>query len=169
MIGISRPIVKHSFMVKRSEDLPGIIKKAFHIATQRPAGPGGDRYSQGSHPTGRDLRVSSTRMTVKMRSYSPGLSAGTPGRSRRPPSMLLASKRPVIYAGGGVIQGEGSELLTRLARAPQLPGDQYPDGAGRLPGYRQASSSGCWACTASTRRTWPCTTATCILAVGRAL
>ncbi|MDH4042345.1 MAG: thiamine pyrophosphate-binding protein, partial [Gammaproteobacteria bacterium] len=114
MIGISRPIVKHSFMVKRAEDIPVMIKKAFYIAaTGRPG------------PVVIDIPKDITRpdekfeyrypRSVKMRSYAPA-QRGHTGQIKKAAKLLLSAKRPVIYAGGGVVQGEGSGLLTRLAR-----------------------------------------------------
>jgi acetolactate synthase-1/2/3 large subunit len=132
MVGISRPIVKHSFMVKHATELPMIFKKAFHIAsTGRPG------------PVVIDIPKDITRpdekfeyaypKTVKMRSYSPA-QRGHTGQIRKAVKMLLAAKRPVIYAGGGVIQGEGSELLTRLARKLNYPVTNTLMGLGAYPG-----------------------------------
>ena len=132
MVGISRPIVKHSFMVKRTEQLPGMIKKAFHIAsTGRPG------------PVVIDIPKDLTRpdekfeydypKTVKMRSYSPA-QRGHTGQIKKAAKMLLAAKRPVIYAGGGVILGEGSELLTQLARELNYPVTNTLMGLGAYPG-----------------------------------
>lgn len=132
MIGISRPIVKHSFMVKRTEDLPQIIKKAFYIAsTGRPG------------PVVIDIPKDLTRpdekfeynypKNVKMRSYSPA-QRGHTGQIKKAAKMLLAAKRPMIYAGGGVIQGDGSELLTQLARELNYPVTNTLMGLGAYPG-----------------------------------
>jgi acetolactate synthase-1/2/3 large subunit len=114
MIGISRPIVKHSFMVKSAEEIPVIMKKAFYIAATGRPGPvvidipkdltRPDEKFEYSYPA-----------SVKLRSYAPA-QRGHTGQVKKAAKMLLSAKRPVIYAGGGVIQGEGSELLTRLAR-----------------------------------------------------
>ena len=132
MIGISRPIVKHSFMVKRTEDLPMIIRKAFHIATSGRPG-----------PVVIDIPKDLTRpdatfeyvypKTVKMRSYSPA-QRGHTGQIKKAARLLLAAKRPVIYAGGGVVQGEGSELLTTLARRLNYPVTHTLMGLGAFPG-----------------------------------
>lgn len=132
MIGISRPIVKHSFMVKRTEDLPQMIKKAFYIAsTGRPG------------PVVIDIPKDLTRpdekfeynypKNVKMRSYSPA-QRGHTGQIKKAAKMLLAAKRPMIYAGGGVIQGDGSELLTQLARELNYPVTNTLMGLGAYPG-----------------------------------
>ena len=131
MIGISRPIVKHSFMVKKAEDIPIMIKKAFHIAaTGRPG------------PVVIDIPKDITRpdekfeyrypRTVKMRSYAPA-QRGHTGQIKKAAKLLLAAKRPVIYAGGGVVQGEGSALLTRLARELNYPVTNTLMGLGAYP------------------------------------
>ncbi|TDG12360.1 acetolactate synthase 3 large subunit [Seongchinamella unica] len=132
MIGISRPIVKHSFMVKNAEEIPATIKKAFHIAaTGRPG------------PVVIDIPKDITRPdekfeyhypeSVKLRSYAPA-QRGHTGQIKKAARMLLAAKRPVIYAGGGVIQGEGSDLLTRLAQDLNYPVTNTLMGLGAYPG-----------------------------------
>ena len=132
MIGISRPIVKHSFMVRRTEDLPGIIKKAFHIAVSGRPGPvvidipkdltRPDEKFEYEYP-----------QSVKMRSYSPA-QRGHTGQVKKAARLLLAAKRPIIYSGGGVILGESSELLTKLARHLNFPVTNTLMGLGAFPG-----------------------------------
>lgn len=132
MVGISRPIVKHSFMAKRTEDLPGMISKAFHIAsTGRPG------------PVVIDIPKDITRpdfvveydypKQIKMRSYSPA-SRGHTGQIKKAVKMLLAAKRPIIYSGGGVVQGEGTDLLIQLARELNFPVTNTLMGLGGYPG-----------------------------------
>jgi acetolactate synthase-1/2/3 large subunit len=132
MIGISRPIVKHSFMVKRAEDIPLIIKKAFYIAATGRPGPvvidipkditRPDEKFEYSYPD-----------SIKMRSYAPA-QRGHTGQIKKAARMLLAAKRPIIYAGGGVIQGGGSDLLTSLARELNYPVTNTLMGLGAYPG-----------------------------------
>jgi acetolactate synthase I/II/III large subunit len=132
MIGISRPIVKHSFMAKRAEDIPEMIKKAFYIASSGRPG-----------PVVIDIPKDITRpdekfeyrypQSVKIRSYAPA-QRGHTGQIKKAARMLLAAKRPVIYAGGGVVQGQGSELLTRLARELNYPVTNTLMGLGAYPG-----------------------------------
>ncbi|MEM9314875.1 MAG: biosynthetic-type acetolactate synthase large subunit, partial [Pseudomonadota bacterium] len=132
MIGVSRPIVKHSFQVRHATQLPGVIKKAFHIAsTGRPG------------PVVIDVPKDITRpderfpyhypKSVKMRSYSPAM-RGHSGQIRKAARLLLNAKRPVIYSGGGVIQGEGCELLTSIARELNYPVTNTLMGLGAFPG-----------------------------------
>ena len=131
MVGISRPIVKHSFMVQRTEDIPSIIKKAFYIATTGRPGPVVvDVPKDLTHPEHKfDYAYPET---VSMRSYQPS-EKGHSGQVRKAARLLLNAKRPVIYAGGGVIQGEGSELLTELARKLNYPVTNTLMGLGAYP------------------------------------
>jgi len=131
MVGISRPIVKHSFMVQRTEDIPSIIKKAFYIATTGRPGPVVvDVPKDLTHPEHKfDYEYPET---VSMRSYQPS-EKGHSGQVRKAARLLLNAKRPVIYAGGGVIQGEGSALLTQLARKLNYPVTNTLMGLGAYP------------------------------------
>ena len=131
MVGISRPIVKHSFMVQRTEDIPSIIKKAFYIATTGRPGPVVvDVPKDLTHPEHK-LPYEYPE-TVSMRSYQPS-EKGHSGQVRKAARLLLNAKRPVIYAGGGVIQGEGTELLTQLARKLNYPVTNTLMGLGAYP------------------------------------
>ena len=132
MVGISRPIVKHSFQARHATQLPDMIKKAFHIAsTGRPG------------PVVIDVPKDITRPdekfeyhyadAVKMRSYSPAV-RGHSGQIRKAARLLLSAKRPVIYSGGGVVIGEGSELLTELAHFLNYPVTNTLMGLGAFPG-----------------------------------
>ena len=131
MVGISRPIVKHSFMVQRTEDIPSIIKKAFYIATTGRPGPVVvDVPKDLTHPEHKfDYAYPET---VSMRSYQPS-EKGHSGQVRKAARVLLNAKRPVIYAGGGGIQGEGCELLTQLARKLNYPVTNTLMGLGAYP------------------------------------
>ncbi len=132
MVGISRPIVKHSFMVKRAEDIPGIIKKAFHIAaTGRPGPVVIDIPKDVTRPD--EKFEYSYPESVKLRSYSPA-QRGHNGQIKKATRMLLGAKRPVIYSGGGVILGEASDLLTRLAHELNYPVTNTLMGLGAFPG-----------------------------------
>jgi acetolactate synthase-1/2/3 large subunit len=132
MIGISRPIVKHSFMIRHAQELPETIKKAFHIATTGRPGPVVIDIPKDVTRPDEKFEYSYPK-SIKMRSYSPA-QRGHTGQIRKAVKMLLAAKRPVIYAGGGVVQGEGSELLTRLARQLNYPVTNTLMGLGGFPG-----------------------------------
>lgn len=114
MVGISRPVVKHSFMIKHASEIPEVVKKAFFIATSGRPGPVViDVPKDTTDPAEQfDYRYPET---VKMRSYSPA-TRGHSGQIRKAVDLLLTAKRPVIYAGGGVIQGEASAVLTEMTR-----------------------------------------------------
>ena len=132
MVGISRPIVKHSFQVRRAEDLPATIKKAFHIAASGRPGPVViDIPKDITRPDEKFEYVYPE--SVKIRSYNPA-QRGHTGQIKKAARMLLAAKRPVIYSGGGVIQGEGSDLLTELARLLNYPVTNTLMGLGAYPG-----------------------------------
>jgi len=131
MVGISRPIVKHSFLVKKAEDIPLIIKKAFYISTTGRPGPVVvDIPKDITNPT--DLVEYSYPAEVAIRSYSPAIK-GHSGQIKKAISMLLSAERPMIYAGGGVIQGNGSELLATLSRKLGFPVTNTLMGLGAFP------------------------------------
>jgi acetolactate synthase-1/2/3 large subunit len=131
MIGISRPIVKHSFMVRKASDIPATIKKAFHIAASGRPGPvvidipkditRPDEKFEYHYPE-----------SVKLRSYSPA-QRGHTGQIKKAAKMLLGAKRPIIYSGGGVIIGEASELLIDLAKQLNYPVTSTLMGLGAFP------------------------------------
>ena len=131
MVGISRPIVKHSFMVQKAEDVPLVIKKAFHISTTGRPGPVViDIPKDATDPKAKFAY--DYPKEVKMRSYSvPG--KGHSGQIKKAIEFLLDAKRPMIYTGGGVIQGEGSELLTKLTRKLGFPITNTLMGLGAFP------------------------------------
>jgi len=131
MIGISRPIVKHSFMVKRAEDIPVMVKKAFYIASTGRPGPVVIDIPKDFTRPDEKFEYSYPR-TVKMRSYAPA-QRGHTGQIKKAAKLLLSAKRPVIYAGGGVVQGDGSDLLTRLARELNYPVTNTLMGLGAFP------------------------------------
>ena len=132
MIGVSRPIVKHSFSVQRPEEIPEIIKKAFHIAESGRPGPVVvDIPKDMTTPTER--YEYEYPKSVKMRSYNP-IVKGHTGQIKKAVDMLIVAKRPVIYAGGGVIMGEASEQLTALARQLGYPVTNTLMGLGGYPG-----------------------------------
>jgi acetolactate synthase-1/2/3 large subunit len=116
-VGITRPCVKHNFLVKDVRALAITIKKAFHIAaTGRPG------------PVVVDIPKDITQQSVRfeypaqitMRSYAP-VTKGHGGQIRKAAQMLLEAKRPMIYSGGGVVQGEASQQVTLLTRLLGFP------------------------------------------------
>jgi acetolactate synthase I/II/III large subunit len=132
MVGVSRPTVKHSFMAQDAADIPIMVKKAFHIATTGRPGPVViDIPKDVTDP--KDKREYEYPAEINMRSYAIP-SKGHSGQIQKAVTALLGAKRPVIYAGGGVIQGEGSELLTTLARTLGFPVTNTLMGLGAYPG-----------------------------------
>jgi acetolactate synthase-1/2/3 large subunit len=131
MIGVSRPIVKHSFLVKRAIDIPEAIKKAFYIAsTGRPGPVVVDLPKDITNPF--DKFEYSYPKKVKLRSYAPA-TRGHAGQIKKAVGLLLAAKRPVIYSGGGVVQGNASELLVKLVRELNFPITSTLMGLGAYP------------------------------------
>jgi len=132
ILGVTRPIVKHSFMIKRPEDIPETIKKAFYIATTGRPGPVLiDIPKDMTAPT--ESYEYQYPAKVKMRSYSV-VSRGHSGQIKKAVELLIAAKRPVIYAGGGVVQGNGAELLTSVVRELGAPCTNTLMGLGGYPG-----------------------------------
>ena len=119
MIGISRPIVKHSFTVDSAENIPEIVKQAFHIATSGRPGPvvidvpkdttAPDKLFEFKYPNDVDIR-----------SYKPPIDPD-PNQIERAVDAIIESNKPVIYAGGGAINSNASEELIRLNEILDFP------------------------------------------------
>lgn len=132
MVGISRPIVKHSFQVRHASEIPSIIKKAFYIASSGRPGPVVvDIPKDATNPAEKFAYEYPEK--VKMRSYQPP-HRGHSGQIRKAIDELLNAKRPVIYSGGGVVQGNASEQLTELAHILGFPVTNTLMGLGAFPG-----------------------------------
>jgi acetolactate synthase-1/2/3 large subunit len=128
-VGITRPIVKHNFLVKDVRDLALTLKKAFHIARTGRPGP-------VVVDIPKDVSVNSAPFsypaTLEMRSYSP-VRKGHAGQIRKAVQLLLASKRPYIYSGGGVILGNASAELRELVNLLGFPCTNTLMGLGAYP------------------------------------
>ena len=131
MVGVSRPIVKHSFMVQSAADIPEVVKKAFHIAsTGRPGPVVIDVPKDATDPK---IKINyEYPQDIKLRSYQVP-SKGHSGQIKKAVEELLCAKRPMIYTGGGVIQGEGCEALTQLTRKLGYPITNTLMGLGAYP------------------------------------
>jgi len=131
MIGISRPIVKHSFLVQSAEEIPAIVKKAFHIASSGRPGP-------VVIDVPKDMTDPKNKFDYKfpkdlyLRSY-PILGEADPSKVSEAVKMLKAAKKPVIYAGGGVIQSDASEELVNLSKMAGAPVTNTLMGLGAFP------------------------------------
>ena len=132
MIGISRPIVKHSFIIKHPSEIPEVVKKAFYLAESGRPGPVViDVPKDMTNPI--DKFEYSYPKKAKLRSYAPA-TRGHSGQIRKAAEMLLAAKRPVVYAGGGVILGGASAQLTEMAKMLNAPVTNTLMGLGCYPG-----------------------------------
>ena len=132
MVGISRPVVKHSFLVKNPEDIPTIIKKAFYIAsTGRPGPVVIDLPKDVVNPLNKFAYTYPEEVTL--RSYSPTVQ-GHKGQIKRALKALLVAKKPVLFVGGGVISGNCHDALTRFAKQLNLPVTSSLMGLGAFPG-----------------------------------
>ena len=119
MVGISRPVVKHSFIVKKAEDIPSILKKAFYIAsTGRPGPVVVDIPKDTVNPT---LKYPyEYPKSVELRSYNPTVN-GHKGQIKKALKALLVAKKPVLFVGGGAIAAGCHEELTQFAQRLNLP------------------------------------------------
>ncbi|MCY4144810.1 MAG: acetolactate synthase 3 large subunit [Gammaproteobacteria bacterium] len=135
MIGVSRPVVKHSYMIQEAEQLPHVVKEAVYIATSGRRGPVViDIPKDTTDPN--NLFEYHIPDKIELRSYKPA-ERGHYGQVKRATKALLESKRPVIYAGGGVIQGDAAGELTTLARRLNYPVTNTLMGLGAFPGSDQ--------------------------------
>lgn len=132
IVGVTRPIVKHSFMVRHATDIPNMVKKAFYLAASGRPGPVVvDIPKDFTNPAEKfDYSYPST---VKMRSYSV-TTKGHPGQIKKAIELLTSAQRPVAYTGGGVVMGGASELLTQLVQTLNLPITNTLMGLGGYPG-----------------------------------
>ena len=132
MVGVSRPIVKHSFLVTRTEDIAETIAKAYYIAaTGRPGPVVVDIPKDVTDPT---YKVPYEYPTdIKIRSYQP-TDKGHRGQIRRAVKTLIDAKRPVMYTGGGIVIDNASEHLIALARKLNYPVTNTLMGLGGYPG-----------------------------------
>ena len=129
-VGITRPIVKHNFLVKDVRNLASTIKKAFYIASTGRPGP---VVVDIPKDVSREMCKYEYPKTIEMRSYSP-VNKGHSGQIRKAVSLLLQAERPYIYSGGGVVLAEASEELRQLAALTGYPVTNTLMGLGAFPG-----------------------------------
>jgi acetolactate synthase-1/2/3 large subunit len=131
IIGITRPIVKHSYLVKAPEDIPRVVKEAFWIASSGRPGPvvidmpkdvSAGTVSNPKYPE-----------TVSIRGYNPTYT-GHPVQIKKAVKAIAESKRPVVYSGGGVISSGAGEELERFVRITGIPVTSTLLGLGGFPG-----------------------------------
>jgi acetolactate synthase-1/2/3 large subunit len=128
-IGITRPCVKHNFLVKDVRDLAVTIKKAFYVATTGRPGP-------VVVDIPKDITAQKTEYhypkKVSIRSYNP-VHVGHAGQIKRAVRMMQTASRPILYTGGGAILGNASDSLTELARKLNFPVTNTLMGLGAYP------------------------------------
>lgn len=128
-VGITRPIVKHNFLVKSVDELASTLKKAFYLATTGRPGP-------VVIDIPKDIQNAKSTYVypqeVEMRSYLP-VTKGHSGQIKKAVEMMLSAKRPILYTGGGVILGDASEELIKLTHKLGFPITQTLMGLGAFP------------------------------------
>jgi len=128
-VGITRPCVKHNFLVKDVNELAVTIKKAFHIATTGRPGP-------VLVDIPKDVSQQSARFhypeKIHLRSYSPVVK-GHGGQIKKALQLLLEARRPMVYVGGGAILGEATKEITELVRLLDYPCTNTLMGLGSIP------------------------------------
>ena len=129
-VGITRPIVKHNFLVKDPRDLALTLKKAFHIA--RCGRPGPVVVDIPKDVSFQKALYTGYPQSVEMRSYNP-VRKGHGGQIRKALQLLLTAKRPYIYTGGGVLLSNASEELRTLANMLGYPVTNTLMGLGAFP------------------------------------
>ncbi|AGV12058.1 TPA: acetolactate synthase 3 large subunit [Haemophilus influenzae] len=131
MLGISRPVVKHSFIVKKAEDIPSTLKKAFYIAsTGRPGPVVVDIPKDTVNPNFK--YPYEYPESVELRSYNPTVN-GHKGQIKKALKALLVAKKPILFVGGGAITAECSEQLIQFAQRLNLPVTSSLMGLGAYP------------------------------------
>ncbi|MGV6808618.1 MAG: biosynthetic-type acetolactate synthase large subunit [bacterium] len=130
IVGITRPCVKHNFLVTRIEDLAETVKKAFHLATTGRPGP--VLVDIPKDITAEKMDHFHYPEQVTIRSYQPTVK-GNPKQIKKAVELLLTAKQPVIYTGGGVIMSGASEQLTEFTRRLNFPITNTLMGLGAYP------------------------------------
>ncbi|MDH5612930.1 MAG: biosynthetic-type acetolactate synthase large subunit [Gammaproteobacteria bacterium] len=128
-VGITRPIVKHNFLIEDVKDIARVFKQAFFVATTGRPGP-------VVIDIPKDITAAKTEFNypkeMVMRSYNPTVK-GHPGQIKRAVDIILSAERPMIYTGGGVILGNGSEQLRVFTKKLGYPITQTLMGLGAFP------------------------------------
>ena len=128
-VGITRPCVKHNFLVKDINKIASTIKKAFFIASTGRPGP-------VLVDIPKDITAESAEFiypkNIKMRSYNP-IIKGHSGQISKAIDLLINAKKPMVYSGGGVVLGNASEILTKLVKKLDFPITSTLMGLGGFP------------------------------------
>ncbi|MBL1458237.1 MAG: acetolactate synthase 3 large subunit [Methylophaga sp.] len=130
-VGITRPCVKHNFLVKDINDLAETIKKAFYVATTGRPGP--VVVDVPKDITDPNIKIPYVYpQSVQMRSYQP-VTKGHPGQIKRAVELILTAKKPMIYTGGGVVLGNAAEPLRTFVSTLGYPVTSTLMGLGSIP------------------------------------
>ena len=129
MVGITRPCVKHNFLVKDVKNIAATMKKAFHIAATGRPGPVVVDIPKDITAHLADYLYPNS---IELRSYNPVLKGHT-GQIKKAIKLLLEAKRPMIYTGGGLVLGDGAPELVKLARVFGYPVTNTLMGLGGYP------------------------------------
>ena len=132
--GITMPIVKHSFLIRNPSEIPRVVHEAFHVARTGRPGPVLIDLPQDLSRTEIDYEPITD---VRLPGYQP-TTEGNQKQIRLAAKAIANSRRPVIYAGGGVVNANASAELTELVASRPLPGHLHADGPGRVPGAARA-------------------------------
>jgi len=128
-VGITRPCVKHNFLIKDINDIAPVMKKAFHVAATGRPGPVLVDIPKDITAT---LNAFEYPKSVEMRSYNP-ITKGHSGQIKKALKMIAEAKRPMIYTGGGVVLGNASAELTQFIQSLGLPTTSTLMGLGGYP------------------------------------
>jgi len=131
-VGISRPCVKHNFLVKDVKDLAMTLKKAFYVATTGRPGPVVVDIPKDTTDPGIKIDYEYPK-EVRMRSYNPTVK-GHPGQIKRAIDIITSAKRPMIYTGGGVVLSNAGDELTAFTKTLGYPITNTLMGLGAYPG-----------------------------------
>jgi acetolactate synthase-1/2/3 large subunit len=151
MVGITRPCVKHNFLVKDVTKLAETMKKAFYVATTGRPGP--VVVDVPKDITDPRIKIPyKYPKSISIRSYNPAVT-GHKGQIKKAVDLLLSAQKPIIYAGGGVVLGEASKELIEFTQTLGLITNRqwlkcYPQPTDSL--------SACWGCMVPTRLIWRC-------------
>ncbi|MET0014592.1 MAG: acetolactate synthase 3 large subunit [Sedimenticola sp.] len=130
-VGITRPCVKHNFLIKDVRDIAETLKKAFYIATTGRPGP--VVVDIPKDITDPNVKIPyEYPKKIKMRSYSP-VTKGHLGQIKKAVNLMLSAERPVIYTGGGVVLDDASKGLVDLVRELNFPITSTLMGLGAYP------------------------------------
>lgn len=132
VVGVTRPVVKHSFQIRNPEDIPEIIQKAFYIAQSGRPGPVLIDIPKDMTAPDKQFEYKMPK-AVNIRSYQP-ITHGHTGQIKKALDVLIKAKKPVAYTGGGVVLGNASDELTQLVQLLNLPITNTLMGLGAYPG-----------------------------------